>query len=252
LVLKNYFEKQFELRYFEMNKFGEASSTAILTLLEETAADHCYSINRSLFDLEKQNIGWVLLSGIMEMDHYPHYKEKIVIRTWLSKYSTIKGFRENIIYNEQGRIIGRAKGLWVFFDIDRRRPIQIPDDIKDKWSYINEECINHDITKKIEIIDSSTHIKKFKINRFDVDTNLHVNNIRYLQWLIESIPEDIIDNFYLHSIDGRFIAEAQLGDTIMSFTERDADLNSFVHNIKTRGNNKVCATARTIWKPRVK
>jgi hypothetical protein len=28
-----------------MNKFGEASSTAILTLLEETAADYCYSIN---------------------------------------------------------------------------------------------------------------------------------------------------------------------------------------------------------------
>ena len=235
-----------------MNKFGEASSTAILTLLEETAADHCYSINHSLFDLEKQNIGWVLVSGIMEMDYYPGYKEKIVIRTWLSKYSTIKGFRENIIFNEQGRIIGRAKGLWVFFDIDRRRPIQIPDDIKDKWLYINEECINHDITKKIDIIDSSDHIKKFKINRFDVDTNLHVNNIRYLQWLIESIPEDIIDNFYLHSIDGRFIAEAQLGDTIMSFTERDASLTSFVHHIKTRENNTVCATARTIWKPRIK
>ena len=249
--MKNYFEKQFELRYFEMNKFGEASSTAILTLLEETAADHCYSINHSLFDLEKQNIGWVLLSGILEMDYYPGYKEKIVIRTWLSKYSTIKGFRENIIYNEQGRVIGKAKGLWVFFDIDRRRPIQISDDIKDKWSYFNEECINHDITKKIEIIDSSNHIKEFKINRFDVDTNLHVNNIRYLQWLIESIPEDIIDNYYLHSIDGRFIAEAQLGDTIMSFTERDASLNSFVHHIKTQVNNKVCATARTIWKPRI-
>ena len=188
----------------------------------------------------------------MEMDHYPAYKEKIVIRTWLSKYSTIKGFRENIIYNEQGRIIGRAKGLWVFFDIDRRRPIQIPDAIKDKWLYFNEECINHDITEKIEVIDSSDHVKEFKINRFDVDTNLHVNNIRYLQWLIESIPEDIIDNFYLHSIDGRFIAEAQLGDTIMSFTEKDASLNSFIHNIRTKGNNKVCASAKTIWKPRIR
>lgn len=250
--MENYFEKQFELRYFEMNKFGEASSTAILTLLEETAADHCYSINQSLFDLEKQNIGWVLLSGIMEMDSYPGYKEKIVIRTWLSKYSTIKGFRENIIYNEQGRIIGRAKGLWVFFDIDRRRPIQIPEIIKEKWSFFPEECINHDITKKIEVIDSSNHIKKFKINRFDVDTNLHVNNIRYLQWLVESIPDDIIDNYYLHSIDGRFIAEAQLGDTIMSFTERDMNQNSFVHNIKTQADMKVCATARTIWKPRFK
>jgi len=235
-----------------MNKFGETSSTAILTLLEETAADHCYSINHSLFDLERQNIGWVLLSGIMEMDYYPKYKEQIVIRTWLSKYSTIKGFRENIIYNEQGRIIGKAKGLWVFFDIERRRPIQIPDDFKDKWSYINEECINHDITKKIEVIDSSDHIKEFNINRFDVDTNLHVNNIRYLQWLIESIPDDIIDNYYLQSIDGRFITEAQFGDTIMSFTERDAGINSFIHNIKTKGNNKVCASAKTIWKPRIK
>jgi len=250
--LKNYFDKQFELRYFEMNKFGEASSTTILTLLEETAADHCYSINHSLYDLEKQNIGWVLLSGIMEMDRYPVYKEKIVIRTWLSNYSTIKGIRENIIYDEHGSIIGKAKGLWVFFDIQRRRPIQIPDAIKEKWSFYSEECITHDITKKIEIVDSSDYIKEFKVNRYDVDTNHHVNNIRYLQWLIESIPEDVIDNFYLHSIDGRFIAEAQLGDTIMSFTESNFSNNSFVHNIKTHGNDKVCATAKTIWKPRVK
>ena len=249
--LKNYFEKQFELRYFEMNKFGEASSTTILTLLEETAADHCYIINHSLYDLEEQGIGWVLLSGFMEMDYYPKYKEKIVIRTWLSKYSTVKGFRENIIYNEQGRIIGKAKGLWLFFDINRRKPIQISDAIKDKWSYINEDSVNHDITRKIEEINSVNHVKEFKINRFDVDSNLHVNNIRYLQWLIESMPEDILDNYYLHSIDGRFIAEAQLDDTIMSFTETDVDANTFIHNIKTQGNNKVCASARTSWKPRI-
>ena len=60
--MENYFEKQFELRYFEMNKFGEASPTTILALLEETAADHCYSINHSLYDLMLQNIGWVLVS----------------------------------------------------------------------------------------------------------------------------------------------------------------------------------------------
>lgn len=250
--MKNYFEKQFELRYFEMNKFGEASSTAILTLLEETAADHCYVINHSLYDLEKQNIGWVLLSGFMEMNYYPKYKEKIVIRTWLSKYSTIKGFRENIIYNEQGHIIGKAKGLWVFFDINKRRPVQISESIKNKWSYINEDCVNHDITKKIQEISSAKNEKEFMINRYDVDSNLHVNNIRYLQWLIESMPEAVFDNYYLHSIDGRFIAEAQLGDTILSLTETDIDANSFIHSIKTQGNNKVCASAKTIWKPRTR
>ena len=155
-----------------MNKFGEAASTTILTLLEETAADHCYSINHSLYDLEKQNIGWVLLSGILTMDRYPSYKEKIIIRTWLSSYSMIKGIRENIIYDEKGNIIGKSKGLWVFYDIIRRRPIRIFDSIKERWSYCNDECINHDITKKIKTIDSAIHFKEFKVNRFDIDTNV--------------------------------------------------------------------------------
>ncbi len=250
--MENYFEKQFELRYFEMNKFGEASATTILTLLEETAADHCYSINHSLYDLETQNIGWVLLSGVMEIDHYPKYKEKIIIRTWLSDYSSIKGIRENIIYNEQGQIIGRARGLWVFFDIMRRRPIQIFDDIKEKWSSYHEECFDHDIKKKIEAIDYGKYSNEFRINRFDVDTNHHVNNIRYLQWLIESIPVEIIDNYSLHRIDGRFIAEAHFGDIIMSCTEMDSLENSFVHAIRTKSNNRPCATGKTLWKERIK
>lgn len=250
--MNNYFDKQFELRYFEMNKFGEASSTTILTLLEETAADHCFSINHSLYDLMKQNIGWVLLSGAMEMDRYPTYKEKIIIRTWLSSYTAVRGIRENIIYNEQGQILGRAKGLWVFFDIKRRRPIKILDSIKEKWSQSDEECINHDITRKIDAIDSSRHIKEFTVNRLDIDSYGHVNNIRYLQWLMESISEEIIDNYYLHFIDGRFVAEAQFGDTIMSFTEKDDSDNSFLHTIKTKRNNRVCATAKTLWRERKK
>jgi len=250
--LDNYFEKQIELRYFEMNKFGEASPTAILTLLEETAADHCLSINQSLYDLEKQNIGWVLLSGFMKMERYPIYKEKITIRTWLSGYSAIKGIRQNIIYDEQKNIIGRAKGLWVFFDIKRRRPIQILDSIKEKWSHYDEECVNHDIIAKIKAIDSSTKIKEFMINRYDVDSYQHVNNIRYLQWLMESIPEEIFDNYFLHSIDGRFISEAQYEDTIISYTEKDDAENSFAHTIKTKSNNKVCATAKTLWGKRNK
>ena len=249
--MENYFEKEFELRYFEMNKFAEAESTIILTLLEETAADHRHSINQSLYDLQNQNIGWVLLSGIMTMDRYPKYKEKIIIRTWLSNYSLIKGIRENIIYDEKRNVIGRAKGLWLFFDIKRRRPTQIFESIQEKWSYCSEESINHDITQKIKTIDIAKHVKEFKVNRSDVDTNQHVNNIKYFEWLIESLPEEIIDNYYLHSIDGRFIAEAQHGDTIMSITERDVNENSFIHAIKTQHNNKDCATAKTVWKKRI-
>lgn len=231
-----------------MNKFGLATPAVILALLEETAADHCHFINHSLFDLVKKNIGWVLVSGAMKIERYPSYKEKITIRTWLSSYSLIKGYRENIIFDEQQNIIARAKGLWVFFDIEKRRPLPIFHDIKDKWSFHTEESINTDIKKKIEPINFADHTKQFKVNRFDTDMNKHVNNIRYLQWVIESIPEDIVDHYYLHEIDGRFIAEAQFGDTVLSLTHMDIENGSFAHTIKIEGSNTVCATAKTLWK----
>ncbi|AOW21604.1 acyl-[acyl-carrier-protein] thioesterase [Urechidicola croceus] len=246
--MENYFEKEFELRYFEMNKYGEASPTTILTLLEETAADHCYSIDYSLYNLIEQKVGWVLISGAMEMERYPTYKEKIIIRTWLSKYSTIKGFRENIIYDENYNVIGRSRGLWVFFDIERRRPIQIFDDIKKKWSYCVEESLNQDITKKIPEVNNADYTLEYNVNRYDTDMNKHVNNIRYLQWLMETIPDEILDNYYLHSIDGRFISEANYGDTIISLTENNIDDNSFSHTVKVDQKSTVCATATTQWR----
>jgi medium-chain acyl-[acyl-carrier-protein] hydrolase len=247
-MMENYFDKKFELRYFEMNEFGTASPTTILTLLEETAADHCHSINYSLYQLEEQNIGWVLISGVMQMERYPRYKEKITIRTWLSQYSTIRGYRENIIYDEQNNIIGRARGLWVFFDIDKRRPVQIFDDIMKKWSFCNVESIDHNISKKIKAVDNADYQSKFKVNRYDTDMNKHVNNIRYLQWVMESVPEEIVDNYYLYSIDGRFIAEAHYGQTVISLIKNDTKDKSFIHSIKIEGVAKVCATAKSTWK----
>jgi medium-chain acyl-[acyl-carrier-protein] hydrolase len=248
MTFEHYFDKQFELRYFEMNGLGLATPTIILALLEETAADHCYSINHSLFDLNKKNVGWVLVSGILQIDRYPSYKEKITIRTWLSSYSSIKGYRENIIFDKKRNIIGRAKGLWVFFDIEKRKPIPIFNDIKEKWPYHSEESIVKNIKKKIETTHTASYIKKFKVNRYDTDMNKHVNNIRYLQWVIESMPEDIVDNYHLHIIDGRFISEAKYGDSVLSLTNINTEDNSFIHTIKIEGSNKVCGSAKTFWR----
>jgi len=241
------FKKQFDLRYFEMGQHGEATPVTILTLLEETAADHCLSIGHSLYDLLEKGVGWVLLSGRMVMDRYPEYKEKITIKTWLSSFSTFRGTRENLIIGEEGGIIGRAKGFWLFFDIERRRPARIFDNMLEKWGINPEESIEVDSTK-VEALDSATYSNEFVIHRFDMDSNEHVNNLRYLQWAMESIPDDIIDNCYLHIIDGNFVGEAQYGHTIESLAEPVDSEKTFVHTIRDIDCNKICSTARTVWK----
>jgi len=244
--MTNYFNKSFELRYFEMNKFGEASPTTILTLLEETAAEHCYDIDNSLYFLEKQNIGWVIISGNIDMVRYPKYKEKILIRTWLSRYSLVKCYRENIIFDGSGNIIGRAKGIWAFYDIEKKKPVPIFEEIKNKWGTNPDiSCeINLDL---IKIIDSKIPQIEFDVHKSDVDSNKHVNNIRYYHWLIESLPDEILDNYYLKRVNARFHNEANLGEKIQVFIKNEMEQNVFLVTMKSNITNKLLVTAHTVW-----
>ena len=245
--MEKYFDKKFELRYFEMNKYGEASPTTILTMLEETAAEHCYNIGHCLYSLERQNIGWVLLSGVINMIKYPKYKECITIRTWISKYSLFKGYRENIILDSSGNEFGKAKGVWAFFDIEKRRPAKVFEDIKSKWG-INTEIsteMNLDIVK---IVNTGNPKQEFNIYKADIDSNNHVNNIKYFHWLIESLPEEVLDNYYLKIINAKFYSEANIGEKILVYSENGSGENEYLITMKSNiNNNKLLAAAHTVW-----
>lgn len=41
----------------------------------------------------------------------------------------------------------------------------------------------------VEALDTAKHRNKFVVQRFDMDSNEHVNNLRYMQWPLESIPD---------------------------------------------------------------
>jgi len=244
--MNNYFDKKFELRYFDMNRYGVASPTTILTLLEETAAEHSHDIDFCLYSLERQNIGWVLISGIMDMVRYPKYKENINIRTWISKYTLVKGHRENIIYDDSGNIIGKAKGIWVFYDIEKKKPVPIIDEIKAKWG-VNPEVSREVDLEKIKILNDIEHQLEYDILKSDVDSNKHVNNIRYFHWLIDSLPEEIMDNYFLKRINAKFFSEANFGEKIRVYSKNEMEQKVLLHTMRSNVNDRLLAAAHTIW-----
>ncbi|MCL1994051.1 MAG: thioesterase [Spirochaetes bacterium] len=244
--MSNFLERVYNLRYFEMDAHGLASPTTIFTLLEETAAEHCLDIGYGLYRLEKQNIGWVLISGKVAMLRYPKYKENITIRTWLSKYSLVKGHRENIIFDEAGKIIGKAKGTWVFYDIKNRKPAPIFNDIKENWGFRQEISVEENL-ELVNEAESGSFKMEFDIYRSDVDTNNHVNNIRFFHFLMESLPKEIADHYFLREINAKFFAEAKFGEKIQVYTNDDLESHKFLHTMKSSVDQKVFAKAHTQW-----
>ena len=52
--------------------------------------------------------------------------------------------------------------------------------------------------------------------RSDVDMNSHINNVVYLGWALESVPEDVYSGFTLYEMEMDFKAECKAGDTVQS------------------------------------
>jgi len=252
--MESCFDKKYELRYFEMDRHGTISPTTILTLLEETAAEHCYDIDYSLYNLERRNIGWVLVSGAIDMIRYPKYKENIAIRTWISKCTLMRGYRENLIFDDTGAVIGKAKGLWVFYDIEKKKPIPIFDEIKSRWGTnpeismdVNENTIE-DTVKSVN--GDADYQLEYDVRRLDVDSNKHVNNIRYYHWLVESLPDDITDEYVLKKVNAKFYSEAKYGEKIRIHARHEPKQNIFLHTMRSNLDNRLLAAAHTVLEKR--
>jgi acyl-ACP thioesterase len=247
---ENYFESKYVIDFYDLTQYEEASPMTMLRLLQETAGDHHFPIGENIIDLYRKNLGWVLLSGAMQFDRYPKYKEEVTIRTWLSKYKSIRGIRENLIYDGDNKIIGRAKGLWLFFDVEKRRPVPIPDKFKQIWGSNTQESIDFNINTDIPVLTDGEIMDVIKVKKFDIDANKHVNNLRYFQWLIEVVPDKVMKENYLHTIHGKFLHEANYGDQLLIYTKIVEMNKEFLHTVFDLSTNKVCVTARTFWKKR--
>ena len=185
----------------------------------------------------------------VRIERYPSVGEKIKIETWISKIEKFYANREFIIYDEKDLEIGRASTLWIFIDLTKKKPIRITSEFYDGTQIIDMRAFE-DFYKFDKDIEIDNYID-FHIRRSDIDYNNHVNNTKYLSWMMESIPEEIYENYVLNEFEILYKKEILYGNTIISNSKIMGPLNEetiFLHSIidkETRDNN---AMGLSKWK----
>jgi acyl-ACP thioesterase len=85
----------------------------------------------------------------------------------------------------------------------------------------------------------------------DIDFNNHVNYDVYIQWALETIPEDEQRSFVPAEIKASYRAEAFYGDDIASRLKKvDTDARAgmtFLHGIYHKSKGTELARLRTVW-----
>lgn len=220
----------------------KATLPAICNLLQEVAGNHAQQLQFDITDLQEDKLTWVLHRLFLKMDRFPEWRDTITIETWPSSGDGLRAYRDFLIWDAEGTIIGKSLSYWLMMNIENRRPTRIPKKIMD-MAPKNIEHVLPITDFNIPDIPDANHSEAFDVRKTDLDLNRHVNYVHFIEWALSCLP----DNTQANIIDIKFLAEAVQDDTVIAeiLKNHDDSNPSFYHQLKRKRDQKVLAQAQS-------
>ncbi|XP_062109450.1 palmitoyl-acyl carrier protein thioesterase, chloroplastic-like [Humulus lupulus] len=222
------------VRSYEVGPDKTATLESILNLLQETALNHVW-ISGLLSDgfgathgMMRNNLIWVVSRMQVQIDQYPIWGEIVEIDTWVGA-SGKNGMQRDWLIRSQatGHILARGTSTWVMMNRKTRRLSKMPEEVRDEISpwFIEKKAIKEDVIEKIVKLDDKAKYMNtnLKPKRSDLDMNHHVNNVKYVRWMLEAIPDAILESHQLSEITLEYRKECGSTDIVQSLCQPDED-----------------------------
>jgi acyl-ACP thioesterase len=244
------FSKDFNIHYYEVDSSQYATIPSILNYLQDTAISHSASIGLGVSDLIANGACWVLSRWSLIIDKYPVINERISIETWPWRMERFYAWRDFLIKNSNGEVIAKASSLWIYIDIAKRRPIRIPSEYSRVYGLEEDMKSIENPFSDFDASVISSDCLDFNVRRSDIDTNNHVNNTRYIEWILEAVPDRIYDNYRIKSLEIIYKKETRYGGAVCSGYSISAEKSNaaeLLHTITDKDSKTELAIAKTIW-----
>lgn len=204
-------DEKYVISSFFVNSQRRLGLFALLNILQDVAWLHATHLGHGYESVLEKKMGWVLTRQKVVMESWPAWGETVEIKTWLRPMQPPFVVREFEI-SCNAKVIGAATTSWLLLDIETRRPLkrgvtELEADFRTDYRLPFD-------APKIEMSPAMVDLTKFQVRNSDLDMNEHVNNTRYAQWVLDSIPMEWHQRFKLHEYEINFIAEARANDVI--------------------------------------
>jgi acyl-ACP thioesterase len=221
----------FRVRANEIDVNGNVAFPNIVNYFQETAWLHVIDLDLTGEELLAYDLMWVLNRMKIEVFEYPKLHETVTVKTFPSGFDKFFFYRDFYLYNAENKIIGQATSTWLMVDVNKRKLVPVPDFLKEKVQEIDFEKGCLPIAKgKIKPIKAADFQLKTTVKWFDLDTNIHVNQIRYFTWILESLPNIVHEKQQIKSVDIIMKSEATLND-VLTIQAIDNQNDTYTHQI---------------------
>jgi len=192
---------------------------------------------------QKYGVAWILMRIRVDIIRNPVLDEEITIETWPLEPKKLEFERDYIVRDREGKIIVRAVSAWVIMDIQQRK-LKRTEVIGFTYpEIITDRAIDCKLGKLKHSGELKTSYKKV-IGYSDIDFNGHLNNSKYVDYIMDCFDMEEHEKFDVKTIEVHFMNEAMPGNKIVLYKDTSESAN----HVYIEGVNE--KDQRTVFKAR--
>lgn len=207
--------KHYDVMARDVNFLENMKISTIFAYFEDVAGNHASALDIGFETISKDlNLAWVLTRIKVDILKLPVWKEGITVETWPHKPQKVKFLRDYYIKDEEGNILIKASSIWALIDIDTRE-LQKTDRLSFELPEWVEDKAVTDSHERFKPVHELKEAYKKVIGCTDIDMNGHLNNSRYIDYIMDCFNMNDLKSHKVSSIEVNYINEALPGDTII-------------------------------------
>eukprot|EP00268_Persea_americana_P013779 TRINITY_DN1611_c3_g1_i1.p1 TRINITY_DN1611_c3_g1~~TRINITY_DN1611_c3_g1_i1.p1 ORF type:complete len:420 (+),score=86.57 TRINITY_DN1611_c3_g1_i1:512-1771(+) len=224
------FRQHFAIRSYEIGADRTASIETLMNHLQETALNHVRSAGLlgdgfgATPEMSRRDLIWVVTRMQVLVDRYPAWGDIVEVETWVGASGKNGMRRDWLVRDSQtGEILTRATSVWVMMNKRTRRLSKIPEEVRGEIGpfFIENVAIIEEDNRKLQKLHENTadNVRRGLTPRWsDLDVNQHVNNVKYIGWILESAPGSILESHELSCMTLEYRRECGKDSVLQSMT----------------------------------
>ena len=232
----SFFNYKYKIKYSDIGITNKLTLKALLAILQEAATEHSDAAGYSINNIEQTHCAWLVLNWKVQMFLEPHLNEILTIKTWPRTFEKMYSYRDFEVLDSNNNLVAIASSKWLLIDAITKKIKKMTPEISVAYGGI-EEKQDFDVPMQEKIIppeDSKLNLT-YTIQRRDLDTNKHVNNLHYLEFAFETLPEEIYNNSNFKNLEIFYKKEIKYKENINCYYSFENNKN--IITIKNNDNS---------------
>ncbi len=146
----------------------------------------------------------------------------MVVKTWPRGVDRLFAYREFEISDASGVILAKATSTWIVIDRLERRAVK-PSIVESILPYVDKRMVLDRNARRLAANGERALVGTHEVVFSDLDTNGHVNNCKYLEWVIDFMDHQWLNNLHKCCISLNFVSELMFHDGVDIFRCEDKD-----------------------------